>query len=303
MNLADLFRARHDLAAVIRSFFNQRGFLEVETPFLVKFPDLNPNLSHFVVQGDSKNALITSPEFAMKKLLGQGLQKIFTLARVFRNGETETGRHLTEFTMLEWYEQGANYQAGMTTTEELVRSCLPHLNFEFRRLHLPSYFRELTGIDFAGATLEEMRSVCQNFGLRTETSDSWSDLFQRFFVVKIEPTLTGAIFIYDFPRQEAALAALTDDGRYAQRFELYVNGLELCNAFTELTDPFEQRRRFEEELAERTSRGLETFPIDEGLLRLLPSIRYPTFGNALGLERLLMLVLGKGGINDVAIGN
>ena len=145
-----------------------------------------------------------------------------------------------------------------------------------------------------------MLEACQRLGLTTDASDTWSDLFHRIFVTYIENP--SPCFVYDFPKQQAALSALTTDGKYAQRFELYVNGVELCNAFTELTDSLEQRARFEQELAERQRLCKETFPIDEELLSLLPSVRRPTFGNALGIDRLLMLKLGIKDINDLHYG-
>ena len=315
MNLETAINGRNELNKTIRTFWEERGFLEVETPFLVSSPDLSPVLDHFETtqrfpthdSSDSSTltlALITSPEFSMKKLLGQGLQKIFTLARVFRNGEADTGQHRREFTMLEWYEQGVDYVVGMDQTEALIRACLADSNFQLPtspidRIHLPTRFFETTGIDYADASMEQMRSACERLGLTTDASDTWSDLFHRVFVTHIEPALPSAAFVYDFPKQQAALAALTLDGKYAQRFELYVGGLELCNAFTELTDPVEQRARFEEELLERKRLGKPAFPIDEALLAALPSLRKPTFGNAIGVDRLLMLKLGIKSIEEL----
>lgn len=300
-----MIKARNELYATIRTFFQERGFLEVETPLLVVSPDLSPTLNHFeTIQHCStpdsstlRLALITSPEFSMKKLLGQGLQKIFTLSRVFRNGEADTGQHRPEFTMLEWYEQGMDYHVGMEVTEALVQRFLDLAPIE--RIHLPTRFLEITGIDYADASVEQMRGACERLGLTTDAGDTWSDLFHRVFVTYIEPRLPYAAFVYDFPRQQAALATLTVDGKYAERFELYIGGLELCNAFTELTDPAEQRTRFEAELAERRRLKKPTFPIDEQLLALLPSLRQPTFGNALGIDRLLMLKLNVKNISYV----
>ena len=330
MQLAQTFQERFHLYEQIRDFFKSRGFVEVETPLLVESPDLSPSLSHFVTtqrracrqaglnavpagRQDSTTerlSLITSPEFSMKKLLGQGMEKIFTLTKVFRHGEADTGQHMREFMMLEWYEQGSDYLQGMRQTEELVRFCLSPSQFfihnsSLPRIHLPTRFLELTGIDYADASIDDMRQACERLGLATDVSDTWSDLFHRIFVTHIENPTPGVGlmgFVYDFPRQQAALARLTPDGKYAERFELYLNGLELCNAFTELTDPLEQRARFEEELAERLRLGKETFPIDEELLSLLPSVRKPTFGNALGIDRLLMLKLGIKNINALHYG-
>lgn len=311
-----MFDERNCLNAAIREFFVSRGYTEVETPILVASPDMSPALTPFTTTlvdaagGTHQAGLITSPEFSMKKLLGMGMQKIFTTTKVFRNSDffidDTPKQHNPEFTMLEWYNQGADYCTGMDETEALIKHCAKRLpctslgDGPFTRVHLPSAFKEATNVELADATEEDLRSACERLGLSTDPSDTWSDYFHRLFLTQIETKLpTEGAFVYDFPRQQAALSRLTPDGRYAERFELYLQGSELCNAFSELTDEAEQRRRFEEETAERLATGKPTFPIDEDLLAGLPSLRQPTFGNALGVDRLLMLLTGASSIENV----
>ncbi len=315
--LKQLFEDKAKLSEAIREFFRLRGYLEVETPILVASPDMSPALTPFeteLVAADGsvrRGGLITSPEFSMKKLLGEGLEKIFTLTKVFRNSDffvdDAPKQHNPEFTMLEWYQQGMDYLAGMDETEALVKFCAtafsettPGVVPDYTRVHIPTRFKEITSLDLDTASNDDLKSACQTLGLLTDQTDTWSDLFHRIFVTHIETRLpkTGA-FVYDFPKQQAALSRLTPDGKYAERFELYLGGEELCNAFSELTDAAEQRRRFEEEAAERKRLGKPLFPIDEELLRLLPSLRQPTFGNALGVDRLLMHLTQAKSIEDV----
>lgn len=314
--LEALFSTRAKFSEAIREFFRSRGYLEVETPILVASPDISPALTPLETSLQSadgrthKAAFITSPEFSMKKLLGMGLPKIFTLTKVFRNNDFFTdnvpSQHNPEFTMLEWYAQGSDYREGMHETEALIKYCAaavgvkPFGNAAFAKIHIPTTFKNATSVELAGATNDDLRAACGRLNLVTAPEDTWSDLFHRIFVTQIEPQLpqSGA-FVYDFPKQQAALARLTSDGLYAERFELYLGGVELCNAFSELTDAAEQRRRFIKENAERARLGKPIFPIDEALLAALPSLNQPTFGNALGADRLLMLLTGARSINEV----
>jgi len=312
----------------IRSFFNSRGYLEVETPILVQSPGMEPNLSPFetIVREpngtEHRAALITSPEYSMKKLLGHGLEKIFTITKVFRNDETFGDNHNPEFSMLEWYQQGADYQVCMEETEELIRSLMcviPSVvsvsernrgisrfasltrDDTWKRVRVRDLFLEHTGIDLDNTDRETLFNACDRHGIHTTSNDTESDLFYRLFLTKIEPTLSGNIFVYDYPKYQASLSRLTSDGKYGERFELYMNGLELCNGFTELTDANEQRKRFEEEAQERKQAGKTVHPIDEELLSLLPSVRTPTFGNALGIDRLHMILTSQTKIEDVIL--
>ncbi len=302
---------RQKLNDLVRSFFRARGYIEVETPTFVASPDLAPNFTYFettmVVPGEKsrQGALITSPEFSMKKLLGKGFEKIFTLARVFRNDEELGGTHNPEFTMIEWYQQGKDYHAMMDETEALVHEACAAFGRElpaFRRVRVRDLLLETCGVDLDLASTEYLAAACDRLGIHRDASDTESDLFYRIFLVWGESKIgMHPTFVYDYPLCQAALAAKTADGKYAQRVESYIDGVELSNGFTELIDSAEQRARFEGELEERRAQGKSTFPVDEDLLTLLPSVRSPTFGNALGIDRLHMLATGAASIEDVLL--
>ncbi len=306
----------------IRAFFSDRGFVEVETPIIVASPGMEPNLSPFetvVSEPDGKEhkaSLITSPEYSMKKLLGSGMEKIFTITKVFRNEEEFGGNHNPEFSMLEWYKQGGDYKECMGETRELIRvisteafaerrdledaRSLDSLSLarddKWERTSVRDLFQKFADINLDS---DDLKEACNKLDIRTIQDDTESDLFYRIFLSKIEPNISGNTFVFDYPKYQAALARLTPDKNYGERFELYMNGLEICNGFTELTDADEQRRRFEQEAEERRALGKTVHPIDEELLKLLPSIQNPTYGNALGIDRLHMVLTERSSINDV----
>ncbi|OGL94484.1 hypothetical protein A2239_02880 [Candidatus Uhrbacteria bacterium RIFOXYA2_FULL_40_9] len=272
---------------------------------------MEPNLVPFetvVIEPNGKRysaGLITSPEYSMKKLLGLGEEKIFTITKVFRNEEEFGGRHNPEFSMLEWYQQGADYQACMNETEALVQELATIFGCTwpiFQRLRVQELFLQKIGIDLDVADYSLLKHTCEVNGMHTDETDTESDLFYRLFLEKIEPFFEkDPLFVYDYPKHQAALSQMTSDGRYGQRFELYLNGIELCNGFTELTDAEEQLQRFEEEARERKNLKKTVFPIDETLLRLLPSLKNPSFGNALGIDRLHMVLTNTSSIEDVLL--
>lgn len=259
----------------LHQFFGRRGYSEVRTPLVVQSPGMEPNLDPLGVdlqalgRGHIRAGLITSPEYAMKKLLGAGLERIYTVTPVFRNVEELGHDHSIEFTMLEWYRQGADYDACMDETEELVNGYLDWDDIWPRY----SYIDEL----------EKWQGP---------TSD---DTFNHHILPELMKR-SDRFFVKEFPISEAALAQKTIDGKAAQRFEGYVKGLEICNGFTELVDAAEQKARFLIEAEERRVAGKEVFPIDEELLSQLSSVASPTFGNALGIDRLVML---KAGVTDI----
>lgn len=265
----------------VHIFFRSRGYTEVRTPILVESPGMEPNLDPIGVdvkivergksKGESKRGgLITSPEYSMKKLLGGGLDKIYTITPVFRNVEKMGERWSVEFFMLEWYQTGADYKACMKETEELVNQVLgPQTTND----ELQTPWPRISHIDL----------------------EPHPDKFQFDVMPKLEAE-HERFFVVDYPASEAALAQKNPDGLSAQRFEGYVKGIEICNGFTELVDPIEQRARFVLEQEERRKAGKEVFPIDERLLEELSSVPSPTFGNALGIDRLVML---KAGVKDI----
>ena len=308
--------ARSRILAAIRGFFARDGFVEVETPALQISPGMEPHLMAFSTElkepgeGSRPFHLHTSPEFAMKKLLAAGLPKIFQLARVFRNGERSRTHH-PEFTMLEWYRAGADYRTLMDDCEVLLRACVPRYSWNgrecdpaqpFERLSVAEAFVRHAGIDILAATsLETLAAAARPLGIAPHAGDEWDDLFFRIFLERIEPHLgIGApTILYDYPIAMAALArAKPGDTRLAERFELYVCGLELANAFSELTDPAAQRARFVADQEKKRRLYGTTYPIDEDFLAALAHMP-ESAGIALGVDRLVMLATGATSIEEV----
>jgi elongation factor P--(R)-beta-lysine ligase len=291
-------RAR--LLARVRRFFNARGYLEVETPTMVPSPGLDLHLDAYAIADDT-TFLITSPEYQMKRLLAGGLPRIFQVARCFRRGE-QGARHNPEFTMLEWYRAGARASDMMDETEALVRDLLPDTHGDqarilggrcdwrapFVRLSVAEAFERYAQID------------CDTM-LRLAGEDE--DTFFRLLVERVEPSIAALgvpAFLYDYPAPQASLARLRpDDRRFAERFELYVGDLELCNGFGELIDPVEQRGRLERDHAARAALERTSYPIDERFLAALEEGLPRCAGNAVGLDRLFALALGCASIGEV----
>ncbi len=314
----------------IRGFFRTQGFAEVETPVLQVSPGLEPHLRAFATELDEPFRdgpraglyLHTSPEFAMKKLLVAGEKRIFQLAKCYRNGERSPTHH-PEFTMLEWYRAEANYRDMMRDCETLLRDCLAAVSGSvFRRgerscdpagpwryLSVADAFAEFAGVDLLATTpdpwspdTKALRAETSRIGVWNNENDEWEDLFFRIFLEKIEPHLgVGApTILFDYPVSMAALSRPSPtDGRVCERFELYVCGLELANAFSELTDPVEQRRRFDAERAQKKILGGDVYPIDEDFMAALEHGMPSAAGIALGVDRLAMLATGAAHIDDV----
>lgn len=293
--------ARARAFAMVRSFFDRRGFVEVDTPSMVPCPGLDLHLDAYGV-ADSAHWLITSPEYQMKRLLAGGIPRCYQLARCYRRGEVG-GRHNPEFLMLEWYRAFAPVDAVMTDTEELVRQVITQLSgktfvdVEGVRVDLEQPFERLTVADafvrYAGVSADE--------AIRWATDDE--DQFFRVLVDDVEPALARLgrpVFLTDYPAPFASLARLSpNDPRVAERFELYVGSLEVCNGFGELTDPVEQRARFLRDQEHRRQQGKPVYPLDERFLAALEEGMPPAAGNALGLDRLVALGLSAKTIADV----
>src|SRR5579884_1582850 len=253
----DQLLARERVVDGIRRFFKARGFVEVETPLLVSHPGMEPHLEVFETElrtasgRRSRAFLTTSPEYAMKKLLAAGLPRIFQVCKAFRNGEEVSRGHNPEFTMLEWYRANADYTALMDDCEALLGELGSPGPIE--RLSVEEAFRR-----YAGLSLDD---------LAPDAETTWEQAFHLVLLDKVEPHLRRTI-LYDYPIQLAALArAKPSDPRFAERFELYVGGLELANAFSELVDPVEQRRRLEAERKERMALGRTVYDLDEDFIR------------------------------------
>lgn len=272
----------------VRKFFREKGYLEVETPFRIPAPAPETQIDAI----DSRGWFLqTSPEICMKRMLAAGYRRIFQICRCWRDGE-RGARHLSEFTMLEWYRAGADYLALMEETEALVRSAAGTTRISYRGLSIelePPW--ERISVDeafrrFAGTGAAEALSAGS---------------FDEIMVERIEPNLGLArpAFLYDYPAPLGALARLKEENPgVAERFELYIGGLEIANAFSELTDAEEQRARFEAEAAERAASGRKGYPLPEKFLASLPQMP-ESAGIALGLDRLVMVLLDADSIDDV----
>src|SRR3984957_9956634 len=263
-----LLRERANILALVRTFFAQRDFLEVETPLLVPSPGLDLHLGAVeVVPRTAARYLITSPEYQMKRLLGDGYERIFQIARCFRKGE-QGQHHNPEFTMLEWYRANAGVDDVMKDTEELVAMLTSgRVQLGARTVDTRAPVERWTVCD----AFERFAGIGEDETLDLAANDE--EQYFRIMVESVEPGLIAldhAVFLVDYPASQASLARKRpDDPRVAERFELYVGGIELCNGFGELVDPVEQRARLERDRAERSARGLPVYPIDERFIEAL----------------------------------
>lgn len=294
----------------IHTFFRSRGFAEVHTPLLVASPGMEPNLDPLAVTlrtlndggKDIRAGLITSPEYSMKKLLGMGFPAIYTLTPVFRNKEVLGKRWSIEFMMLEWYRQGADYVVCMEETEALVNAVMGWEG-AWERISYVDAFEKVHGFVPSEETEDRTRGIGKDAKIVNAETDPLHEVIDSVFFATVLPKIEHGerYFLYQFPVPCASLSKVSADGRSAERFEAYVGELELCNAFTELVDAEEQRRRFLVEADERRVLGKEVFPVDEELLARLSSVASPTYGNALGIDRLVMLAMGVNDIDSIHV--
>ena len=320
---------RGRILSAVRGFFGAQGFVEVDTPALQVSPGLEPHLKAFATElhdpRDSRTLrryLHTSPEFAMKKLLAAGMPRIWQLAHVFRDGERSATHH-PEFSMLEWYRSDAAWRDLIPDCAGLLWACQAAAGVEalawrghcadarrrWQELSIAEAFERYCGIDVL-ATAPDPRdpdvallaAEARRIGIAPHPGDDWETLYSRIFLDRIEPFLgIGApTVLYDFPASMAALSRRNPaDPRLAERFELYVCGLELANAFGELTDAAEQRARFRADQAKKQALYGETYPIDEDFLAALEHGLPLAAGIALGFDRLVMLATGADNIEEV----
>lgn len=319
--------ARSRIQTGLRQWFDAQGFLEVDPTALQISPGNEAHLHGFATQAIGNDGtprtmyLHTSPEFAMKKLLAAGEERIFALTHVWRNRE-RGALHSPEFTMLEWYRVGADYTHLMRDCADLMQlacttagstllrfrdlTCDPFAAPE--RLGVVEALQRHAGIDLLAAIhpdgtpeRDALAPQLARIGLRVAQDDTWSDLLSRVLVARVEPHLgLGRPTILDrYPAAEAALARrVPDDARLAERFELYACGVELANGFGELTNPDEQRRRFQAEMDEKQRVYGERYPLDEDFLTALAQMPAAS-GIAMGFDRLVMLATGAPRIDDV----
>ncbi|WP_397570462.1 EF-P lysine aminoacylase EpmA [Schlesneria sp. T3-172] len=329
-----VLRHRARLLKVMRDFFDHEGFFEVETPILsidtVVDAWLEPFVADWIPLGcnwrtdGSARYLQTSPEFAMKRLMAAGAGAIYQLGKVFRNGESGQ-RHNPEFTMLEWYRQGDDLQALMSTTEQLVQrvisatTALPGFtptadsSALYDRVMDPRGFEQVTyreafirrlGTEVLSCSMDEIWGIASTNqlvpppGLDLDDRDGWLNFL---LAELIEPELGRGrpTFLVDYPASQAALARLSHDGLTAHRFELYLDGIELCNGYDELTDATTLRDRIREQTRIREAVGLRPLPQQSRLLTVMEKGLPPCSGNALGVDRLIMLALGLKTISEV----
>ncbi|HYC05466.1 MAG TPA: EF-P lysine aminoacylase EpmA [Azospirillaceae bacterium] len=321
--------ARLKATRAVRAWFEGEGFLEVETPALQVSPGLEPHLMAFATElrgphPDDRATLYlhTSPEFTMKKLLVAGVERLFQLSHVYRNGE-RSATHSPEFSMLEWYRAGAGYRDLMRDCVDLTRAacratgaatlrrgeavCDPFAEWEV--LTVQDAFQRFAGIDLLATAPDPLRpdrellaTEVARIGIRVGEGDTWEDLFFRVSLDRIEPFLGMGrpTFLTDYPVSMAALSRpRPDDPRVAERFELYACGVELANAFGELTDPAVQRARFEADMELKQALYGERYPVDPDFLAALEHGMPDSAGIALGFDRLVMLLTGAKAIDEV----
>ena len=295
----DALRLRARLYQQLRDFFQQRNVMEVETPLLGQAASTDVHLASLSV-GDQQ-FLQTSPEFAMKRLLAAGSGAIYQICKSFRQGESGK-RHNPEFTMLEWYRPDFDHFQLMAEVAELIISLLGERSV--RQLSYRSAFAQVLGIDPHLADVSALLALAEQYTGYQADGENRDTLLDLLMSQVIEPRLgQGELtFIYDYPASQCALAKVKIDAQevaVAERFELYVDGIELANGYHELTDGDEQQRRFDADLAERKHHGLPELPADQKLVAALQSGMPDCAGVAMGLDRLLMLMAGSDSIRDV----
>ena len=314
-NRLPFLRRRGELTRATRLFFEARGYTEAETPYAVPAPGEEVHLRAFATAREHPDGRIeplwlhTSPEFAMKKLLVAGAGPIFQLARVWRNNEG-SARHAPEFTMLEWYRPGAGMDMLISETVEFLRAVLPPAVTvrgvttdlsQVERLTVAEAFDRYIGVDVL-ASADDARALAASAGVRLRDRETWEDLFFRLLLDRVEPRIgrDHPTFLTHWPIAQAALARPDpDDSRVALRFELFVCGIELANAFVELSDPVEQRARFASDRARRHALTGPDWDLDESFLAALEHGMPDAAGIALGFDRLAMLASGADRIGQV----
>ena len=305
----EALRLRARVNACIRAFFAERCVLEVETPVMSRAGNTDPNIASFSVgfSGRTDGAprtrwLRTSPEFPLKRLLAAGIGDCYELGRVFRDGEAG-GRHNPEFTMLEWYRLGIDHVALAREVADLVERCLA-LAGRRVAVHETTYaalFRQTLGVDAHRDGIERLSAALGDVRIDPDGlgRDDWLDLLMTHRIQPLFPPDTVTV-VHDYPASQCALARVRPgDPPVAERFELYLGSLELANGYHELTDAVEQRARFGRDALLRRQRGSDAVPVDEALLHALSQGLPACAGVALGVDRLLMAMLGTPRIADV----
>lgn len=328
-SLKQQFLVREKVIDALRLFFKSRNFHEVETPLLVKSPGTEPYLEVFdttvkFAEGDQYPAyLLTSPEYAMKKLLAAGFGDIFQICKSFRNKEGRSSRHNPEFTILEYYRVDADYTALMNDMEEMLPTLAEAIygesgkkgfTYQDLKINLATpflrYSVEEAFLKFADVKREELLSevklveVAQKKGYQVDETTTWEQAYNQIFLNEIEAKLDKSrpTIIYDYPLSQAALSKRKkSDPDFAERFEIYLAGIELGNAFSELIDGEEQEKRLKAELIERDKLGKTKYELDADFIAALKSGMPECTGIAIGVDRLIMLLANVHSITDTLL--
>ena len=317
MNLRECLKARLELKKAIRLFFENLDYLEVETPQAVIMPGTEVYLDYFeTFWTDYKRTkhpffLRSSPEIHMKQLLGNDCDRIFQIARCFRNTGEHSPWHHPEFDLLEWYQKSITYESFMQQTSDFLQATLEIMAQKFPnkvRLKLPSKiekvsvkdaFYEIAKIDLTDNDFQLARKAMEKNIISVNKNDDFETAYFKIMLEKIEPTLAkmGSVILYDYPPSQAALAKV--EGGCAKRFEFYINGIELCNAFQEELDPSENEKRILETNKKRRILSRRVTPLDRDFIKSLNYKSSLTCGNALGFDRWLALILGEETLDSV----
>jgi len=324
--LKNIYDTRIKITRLIREFFWSNDFVETDTPIAVKYPGQEPYLNPVQVTfydpvGKAENFYLhTSPELAMKKLLAAGYEKIFQIVKCFRNNESFGGTHNTEFTMIEWYRSPGKYQDIMNDTENLFKFIGRNLEIKklrnrqaeilidckWDRLSMKEVWKKYIGVNLDDyLEINNLKKLAEDKGYKIDDSYAYEDIFFKIFLNEIEPHLGNEtpVFVYDYPARMSSMSRLcVHDNRYAERFELYIGGLELVNAFGELTDANDQQQRLEQDRELRAKLGKEVWPVDEDFISALRSGIPSAGGVALGVDRMVVLFTGAKDINEVIFG-
>lgn len=306
-----LLVTRHDVLRAVRDYFFERDFIEVETANMISTVPPDPHIDPLSVFAGEYGPffLHTSPEVAMKKLLPLGHKRIFQICKVYRV-EDHQEVHNTEFTMLEWYREGSYLDtmeeaAGLTSfvVARVFGEIPDHFELPYPVHDLEILFTEKMGFNPFLLDRDEFFLALSRRGfIGVDDKDDWNSLFFKVFVQEIEDMFRGKkpCFITGWPASISTMAKeVNDNCRKVERFELYIDGIEIANGYSELTDPLKQGERFTKDNASRTSLGKRTFSVDERFLGALQEIDWPCAGVSVGLDRLLMVLLGKKTIGDV----
>ena len=315
----ETFIARSRIIQSMRRYLDDQGFLEVETPMMHSIPggaSARPFVTHHNAL-DMELYMRIAIELHLKRLIVGGMERVYEIGRVFRNEGVST-RHNPEFTMLELYEAYADYKDVMTLTEEMVAHIAKevtgsttiqygeeeiNLEPEWKRVHMVDAVKEITGVDFwKKMTDEEARSLAKEHGVDIKETMEFGHVVNEFFEQKVEDTLIQPTFVYGHPVAISPLAKKNpEDGRFTDRFELFIVAREHANAFTELNDPIDQRERFEAQLVEREQGNDEAHMMDHDFIEALEYGLPPTGGLGIGIDRLVMLLTNSPSIRDVLL--